>query len=858
MKDRKLILTVFTLVIISLDGLALRFPASPVFRETGRKINTEVADPARQQVLMSYGKLPLYFEANHGQTDPRVKFLARGRGYTLFLTSTEAVWALRKSQAKHSSMSPDPARKPEPQIEGQTVVRMKLVGGNPAPRVIGQEELEGKANYFIGNNSKKWRTNIPTYAKVAYSDVYQRVDLVYHGNQRQLEYDFVVRPGADPKAIALRYAGVDKLEVNTQGDLVLHTGDGVISQQKPVIYQEVNGVRREIAGGYVLRDAHQVGFGVAAYDTSQPLVIDPVLFYSTYLGGSGEEFLNGSRNIAVDLAGNAYATGRTTSTNFPTSTGAFQTTNAGGFADSFVAKLNPTGSALVYSTYLGGSANDEGLGIAVDAAGNGYAVGFTEGGFPITSGAFQTTFGGSADGYVTKLNPTGSALVYSSYLGGSGQDTTRGIAVDSAGNAYVMGGTNSTNFPTMNPIQASNAGGSEDAFVAKLNAAGSALVYSTYLGGNDLDQPQGLAIDSAGNAYVAGSTRSSNFPTTFGAFQTTFFGGPEDGFVTKLNATGSAFVYSTYLGRSAEDGANGVESDSAGNAYVTGHTESSNFPTTAGAFQTTYAGSQDAFVTKLNPLGTGLVYSTYLGGSGTDGGLSITLDGSFNAYVAGFTCSTNFPMVNPIQAALAGGCDAFVTKVNVLGTGLDYSTYLGGSGSDQGSGIVLDALPNPNAYVIGITNSSNFPTTTGAFQTTYGGGTYDAFVVKIANIVLPPGATSGKVTGGGTIDVTGGIANFGFIVQAQLATGQIRGDLQYHNHASGAKLQSVMFTTFVLSSNMATFSGTCTQNNAPCTFSVEVEDNGEPGTSDTFTISINGGAPEGGTLRSGNIQIHKQ
>ncbi len=437
----------------------------------------------------------------------------------------------------------------------------------------------------------------------------------------------------------------------------------------------------------------------------------------------------------------------------------------------------------------------------------------------------------------------------------SGNDASFGIAVDSTGSAYVTGLTDSTNFPTTSgAFQTSFGGGTLDAFVTKLNATGSALVYSTYLGGSGEDLGFGIAVDSAGSAYVTGLTDSTNFPTTPGAFQTSS-GGSRDAFVTKLNPAGSALVYSTYLGGSGEDQSRGIAIDSTGSAYVTGLT-TGNFPTTSGAFQTIYGGGiRDAFVTKLNPAGSALIYSTYMGGSGDDVGFGISVDTLANAYVAGFTTSTNFPTASPIQPALGGGSDAFVTKVNPPGTGLVYSTYLGGSGNEYGT-IALDGLPNPNAYVTGGTTSTNFPTTAGAFQTTFGGGTSDAFVTKIANIVLPPGATSGKVTGGGTVNVSGGIANFGFIVQAQLATGQISGDLQYVNHASGANVHSVMFTTFTMSGNTATFSGTCTNNGAPCTFNVTVQDNDQPPGPDSFVISINGGPPEGRTLRDGDIEIH--
>jgi hypothetical protein len=384
-------------------------------------------------------------------------------------------------------------------------------------------------------------------------------------------------------------------------------------------------------------------------------------------------------------------------------------------------------------------------------------------------------------------------------------------------------------------------------------------MYSTYLGASSsggTDTFHGIAVDSAGFTYVTGNTTSTSFPTTLGAFQTAFAGGSSDGFVAKLNVAGSALVYSTYVGGNGEDVLVGIALDSAGNVYSSGYTSSTNFPVTPGAFQTTFGGYYDAVVIKLNPSGSAPVYATYLGGDAFDGGAGIAVDSVGNAYVTGSTSSSNFPTVNAIQPTLGGGSDAFVTKVNPLGSGLVYSTYLGGSSDDQGGGIALDSLPIPNAYVTGRTLSTNFPTTSGAFQTSYGGGASDAFVTKISEAVVPPPPTVGKVTGGGTVDVTGGIANFGFIVQAQSSTGPIGGDLQYVNHASGAKIHSVAFTTFTISGNTATFSGTCTNNGVPCTFAVTVQDNDQPPGTDSFVISIDGGPPEGGTLRSGDIEIH--
>jgi hypothetical protein len=700
------------------------------------------------RVSETYGRLPLHFEANQGQAHKDVRFLARGAGYGLYLTADEAVLVLTRADAKRGAQ---PQAKP-------VALRMSLVGAARKPRVSGLEELPGKSNYFIGKDQSKWRTDVPTYAKVHYREVYPGIDLVYYGNQRQLEYDFVVAPGADPSKIVLGFKGADKLEIDADaGNLVLRVGGSEIRQHKPVIYQEIDGVRREIDGGYVLKPGKRVGFQVAAYDTNRPLIIDPVvLSYSTYLGGSNND---GGGAIAVDAQGNVYLTGGTSSINFPSTTGAFQATFAGGpQGDVFITKLNPTGSALVYSTYLGGGDLDSSVGIAIDGDGNAYVAGWTQSlNFPTTAGAFQTTRLGFSDTFVTKLNPTGSALVYSTYLGGTGNDFASDIAVDAARNAYVIGQTTSQNFPTTTGAFQPVFGGSFDAFITKLDPLGSALVYSTYLGGREHDIGSGIAVDGDGNAYVTGTTMpsglfsSNDFPMTAGAFQTQLGntnGCPPclfEAFVAKLNPAGSALIYSTFLGGDRSDAGSRIAVDPAGNAYVAGTTSSSNFPTTAGAFQTSLNGLRDAFVAKLNANGSGLVYSTYLGGGDDESGVGIAIDRDGNAYVSGQTRSLNFPTtLGAFQPVSGGGSDAFVTKLSPTGSALVYSTYFGGSDSDSGGGIAIDG--DGNAYVAGTTRSLNFPTTLGAFQPTSGGDS-DAFVAKITDVALPlPSATGSQTT----------------------------------------------------------------------------------------------------------------
>lgn len=733
---------------VSAVALSWRSPrplsvSSPLRDVSSRKEGSQSA--LTSQIQAAYRRLPLHFEANCGQTDKRVKFLSRGSGYTLFLTSHEAVLSLllpQGAQEKRTrTLSPSSpfsavsSSGPRFKIQspGSRVLSIKLVGSNPNPRVAGREQLPGKANYFVGNDPKKWRTNVPTYAEVRHEAVYPGVDLVYHGNQQQLEYDFIVAPYADPESIRLGFEGADKVEIDDRGDLVLQTAGGQIRQLRPFVYQEVNGLRKEISGDYVPKGKHEVGFELGAYDPARPLVIDPVLLYSTYLGAGGEDSGNG---IAVDSSGNAYVTGDTSSINFATA-GSLQSAYGGGSADAFVVKLNAAGNALVYSTYLGGGGTDQGNGIAVDSSGNAYVTGLTSSiNFP-TVNALQSVYGGGTggfDAFVAKLNASGSALLYSTYLGGNVTDLGFRIAVDSSGNAYVAGRTDSTNFPTANALQPTKAAG-EDAFVAKLNATGSALVYSTHLGGNNNDSGRAIAVDSSGSAYVTGATGSTNFPTV-NPLRPAHAGGGIDAFVAKLNSTGSALVYSTYLGGSGQEEGHAIAADASGNATVTGNTNSTNFPT-ANALQPALAGppspfgNGDAFVAKLNATGTAFVYSTYLGGSSDEVGFGIAIDTSGNAYVAGQTFSTNFPTANPSQQALAGPADAFVAKLNPAGSALLYSTYLGGGDEELGLGIAVDS--SGNAYVTGQTLSTNFPTAN-PLQSALG-GSLDAFVTKLIEVL---------------------------------------------------------------------------------------------------------------------------
>jgi hypothetical protein len=589
---------------------------------------------------------------------------------------------------------------------------MQLVGANPNAQVTGTDELPGKANYFLGNDPSQWHTDIPTYAKVKYEGVYPGVDLVYYGARGgELEYDFVVAPGADPHAIALDVAaglsrhpssknggvkpplqiapngdlvikdddvaaGLSRhphggvkppLQIAPNGDLVIETADGDLRFHKPVVYQPKStanrqssiGNRQFLDGHYVLQAHNQVGFEVASYDHRRPLVIDPVLSYATYVGGNGGDI---GYSIQVDTNLDAYIAGVTNSSNFPT-LGAEQGAY-GGNGDCFVTKMNSTGTKLLFSTYFGGSGSDTATALAV-SNGSPFITGYTSStNFPVKVPAttpptlpFQQNYGGgSSDAFVAQFNTDGNVLVYSSYLGGSGADFGQGIAVDSSGNAYVTGSTQSTNFPVTNtapntPYQ-STLNGSQNAFVTKVNPTGVALVYSTYLGGSTADSAQSIQLDSSGNAYIAGYTFSTNFPVV--APYQNALGGGSDAFVSELNATGSALTFSTYLGGSGNDYAYGLALDATGspNIYITGATVSTNFPTTVGAYQTALAGSSDAFVAKFNNAGSSLLYSTYLGGTDADQGNAIAVTSAGIAYVTGYTESSDFPTLNPVQSVL--------------------------------------------------------------------------------------------------------------------------------------------------------------------------------------------------------------
>lgn len=700
------------------------------------------------QTARIYGQLPLSFERNGGQAGQQVRYLARGAGYSLLLEENDAVLSLSHNASplkKASRMPGQNTEKPEIANSSADTLQMKLIGVNSHAAVAGEARLPGTVNYFVGNDPAKWLSAIPTFQRVKYSNVYPGIDLTYYGNRQRLEFDFNLAPGADPRSIRLRFAGARRLQVDEDGSLMVFTAHGKVSFLEPVIYQpDGENRKRPVTGSFRIGRNHTVGFALGAYDHSKPLLIDPILNYSTYLGPNSYAYA-----IAVDSAGEAYVAGFA-GLGMPTTAGIepnAPTKNAGGEETAYVAKLNSAGTAIVYCTYLGGSSDDVAYGIAVDAAGNAYVGGWTfSSDFPVTKGAFQTmNHDANGAGFVTAINSTGAGLIYSTFLGGNTSTQVDAIVADAGGDAYVTGNTSDFNFPTTSgTFQASAKADYDEApsgFVTKLNPSGNALVYSSFLGGTGGDYPAAIALDAKGDVYIAGYTLSSDFATTPGAFQTVNRSG-WTGFVTQVNPAATALIYSTYLGGQRMDEAQGIAVDTSGNAYVTGYANSADFPVTTGVFQPklnlgSFARAQNAFITKLNPSGTGLIYSTYLGGSknvtggaGLDVGEGIAVDASGNAYVAGATTDIDFPVTTgafePDNLAQLNSADgsAFLAKIDPTASHILYATYLSGTGDESGEscdcarGMAMGA--NGNVYLGGFAMSQDFPTTSGAYQTASG------------------------------------------------------------------------------------------------------------------------------------------
>jgi hypothetical protein len=702
--------------------------------------------------------LPLTFEANQGQTDSPVKFLCRGKGFTAFLTAGELVLSLRSTASVAARgiaevrTTKNAKRFPNPTLQ------FRLVGATQNPTAVGENPQPGRVNYFIGKDPKKWQRNVPTFARVRYRNVYPGIDLLYYGNDRQLEYDFAVSPGADPGWIQFEIKGAIQIQVDAEGDLVLQTGNGELHFQSPVVYQESEGLRVPVSGTYVMKDSTHIAFHVAQYDSSKLLVIDPVLVYSTYLGGSGNDQPTG---IAVDNTGSVYVSGYTDSTNFPLATlGPLPT----GADHVFVAKLDSTGSNLVYADYLGGNSQDYGYALVLDSANEVYVTGgTTSSDFPVVN-PYQGSLAGSFNGFLTKLSADGSSLLYSTYLGGNSSDVPSTIVIDSVGSILVAGSTFSTNFPVVNAYQATvspNQGGlfGEYGFLTKFSPDGSSLVYSTYLAGNSnvpyncgtpcwgtpFSGVVGIALDSNGSAYVGGNTNTYNFPTTPGAYLPTDVTQQNSsvGFVSKFSTTGN-LDYSTYLYESsgANTSLNAIAVDGSGSAYVTGQALSDGtFPITSTSIcdPSVYGwGCNFAFVTKFDPTGSTLMYSTFLGPNNEASPQAIALDTGNDAYVLSAAVSSSFSLVDGIEP-YRNESDLLLVEIDPLASTQLFATFLGASANEFPAGMALDS--NGNLYIAGSTNSTDFPLTQGAFQNALGGNT-DAFILKIAPRSAPSVALS--------------------------------------------------------------------------------------------------------------------
>lgn len=695
------------LFIIKLIGLLLFF----TLMQQQHKTQSQIAMSA------SVMKLPLMFETNVGQTNSQVNFLVRMIGYTMYFTPAEIVFdfrtppasAVKNGKLKYLDVTPI----------SKSTLRLQFVGGNKHPIITGKEALPSKTNYFIGNDRKKWHTNISNFAQVNYQQLYPGIDMVFYGNNHQLEYDIHVAPGANPNKINFKLVGAKALQLDKHGNLfIAMQGKEHLQMHKPTIYQLVKGKKHLIAGKFILSAKKEVGFKIGKYDNTKPLVIDPVLDYSTYLGGSED---NCGLGIALDNGPNpaVYVTGYTKSTDFPIE-GGVQSTNNGPGRTAFVTKINREGTAIVYSTYLGGSGgNDEGFAIAVDSTGSAYITGETNSkDFPLQN-PYQATNRGARDftAFVTKLNPEGNALVYSTYLGGSGENQEgNAIAVDSSGFAYVTGETTSKDFPIKNPFQATNKGPKFTAYVTKFNPSGTDLVFSTYLGGSGgQDEGNGIAIDEEQNIFVTGETNSKDFPV-LNAIQPRPGprGAGQTGFLTRFNANGTGLVFSTYFGGSGgNDYPTCIALDPNGAAIFGGYTNSTDFPT-INAAQATNRGAGhgrgfNGFVSRIDHTGSQVIASTYLGGTGGDDRvMGVAADGLFRSHITGFTNSTDFPTVFPFQGSNNGpAITSFYTIIDI-DIPILFSTYFGGSGgNDRGFATAVDA--DRNSYVTGLTNSTDFP-----------------------------------------------------------------------------------------------------------------------------------------------------
>jgi beta propeller repeat protein len=718
---------------------------------TGRAPAVPLAAPPL--ALPDFRALPLAFQPNAGQAAPAMRFVTHAAGGTLSFLPTEVALTLENAPA---SASPGQPATPDP-----TTVRVQFLGAAPAA-VTGGAELPGKVNYLLGNDPARWRTNLPTYSDIRYQDLYPGITLTYAGQAGRLKGTYTVAPGADPARIRWRYTGASNVAVDAQGNLQIDVPaasahSARLTEAAAVAWQETPAGRVPVSARYTLAADGAIGFALGAYDRARPMIIDPTLTYATYLGGSSAD---NAYSVAVDGAGAVYVAGTTSSSNFPT-VNPYQGDQP--LADAFITKIDPAGATVVYSTYLGGGGTDQGFGVAVDAAGQAYLAGATDSlDFPTVNGALPAPLG-NTDGYLAKLSSTGAALLYATFAGGSQNDYATGVAVDLAGNAYLAGTTLSRDLLIVNGFQSLIGGGVTygDAFMERINTNDSgslSLVYSTYLGGSDEDYVSngaagnaghGIAADNTGNIYVTGTTRSTDFPAPNG-YQTSN-AGSADAWAARIDTNqqgAGSLLYATYLGGTGTaltEGGHDVALDSQGFVYLTGDSASADFPT-----RNPYAACPAAnapFVAKLNMGLTGaasLVYATCFGAGGTGTAAAIAVDGAGHAYIAGSTSSTAVPVPNGAQTSFGGRTDAFALELATGGAGLIYGTYLGGSNSENGYGLAVDGAGA--AYVVGQTGSTDFPTRNPIYPANNGGA--DAFVAKISGPAGTPPPPAAPIASG--------------------------------------------------------------------------------------------------------------
>ena len=797
----------------------------------GARVSPGPKDKSRALALLS--SLPVTFEPNRGQADPSVEYLSRGPGYSLLLTQTGALISIQHALEPSSD---------QPAAHRFSLLQLEFVGGNRPSHLEGDALQTNRSNYFLGDRAGGQLTDVPNFARVRYPSVYPGTDLIFHGDPSRLEFDLNLAPGADPGRIRFRLNGADQLSIDPSGDLIAKIAATEFRLHRPVAFQPADGSDRPVRAEFVLSANHEVGFRIGNFDPTLSLTIDPVLSYASFLGGSGADT---AYAIALDSQHNFYVSGETASSDFPISGGVQGT--SGGTNDAFVLKIKADGSGLAYSTFLGGSLIDASQALAVDSTGSAYVTGYTSSSNFPTMNPLQPALAGDQDIFVTKLSPDGASLVFSTYLGGAGLDTIAAIALDSSNNVVLAGTTKSTDFPAVNALQPTLTGtsGNSDAFVAKLKADGSALIFSTYFGGTGVDGATGVAVSSTGNIWVSGGTGSTDLPVV-NALQSTFGGGgvtnisPGDAFLTEFKPDGSALLFSTFWGGSGQEQATTLSLDSSDNVFLVGITSSTDFPTHS-ALQPQLAsnGGFNAFITKFAADGSSAPFSTYFGGSGSDLAFGSATDSSGNIFISGNTSSTNLPVVNAIQSSnLGGSTDGFVSEISANGSTLLFSTYLGGTGADGFNRIAVDSS---GVYVVGTTQSSDFPTM-GTLVNTFAGAT-DGVIVRLAGFTPAPDLAlskshTGNFTAGADGSYTLTVSNVGNgpTAAAITVTDTLPTGLTYSS-ASGPNWSCAAASQVVTCTNPGPLAANAT---GAITLNVHIASNATSSITNTASVSVAG------------------